>query len=278
MEWRCYHARAPSGRSSIASARRAVVREAQRPVGQPPRGTRCRIRTAAWRGRAEATCPWGGPMARPRAGPRVAAPRAWCSTTARPCSCLPWRRWGRRGARPGRGRSRGPSCRGSWRWRRWARQRRRHGGFAPRRRWVSPSVLGVSAASGGKFAESLAVPSMCFARDASSCSRGGILLLLGCRGRSRGDRPTAEAEVEVHGILVDGFAGLSEIPSLVLFSLIFLGRKGEVPKGSDPRVVDKSARHTAAQHWLVGEICFHFISVLIKLTGFTVREILLVDW
>jgi hypothetical protein len=52
--------------------------------------------------------------------------------------------------------------------------------------------------------------------------------------------------VEVHGISVDGFAGLSEIPTLVLFLLIFLGRKREVPKGSDPRVVDKSTRHTAS--------------------------------
>lgn len=52
--------------------------------------------------------------------------------------------------------------------------------------------------------------------------------------------------MEVHGISVDGFAGLSEIPSLVLFLLIFLGRKREVPKGSDPRVVDKSTRHTAS--------------------------------
>lgn len=34
--------------------------------------------------------------------------------------------------------------------------------------------------------------------------------------------------MEVHGILVDGFAGLSEIPSLVLFSLIFLGEKRKV--------------------------------------------------
>jgi len=31
---------------------------------------------------------------------------------------------------------------------------------------------------------------------------------------------------------------------------------------SDPRVVDKSTRHTAAQHWLVGEICFHFALLL----------------
>jgi hypothetical protein len=52
-------------------------------------------------------------------------------------------------------------------------------------------------------------------------------LLLGCRGRGGGDKQIAAAAVEVHGILADGFASLSDTPSLALVSPIFLGGKGK---------------------------------------------------